>query len=106
MLYKVSQNSNHGLFSELPSPSTRVRHALAAAAAHPLNFEVSRCRTSIFKRCFLPAQARMWNILTFTLFDTGRLDGFKGTVNIGCLPELCFSVFGGASACGNATIYK
>ena len=27
MLYKVNSNSNHCLFSELPSASTRVRHA-------------------------------------------------------------------------------
>ena len=46
ILYKVNSNSNHCLFSELPSASTRVRHTRAAAAAHPLEFEVSRCRTS------------------------------------------------------------
>ena len=41
MLFKVNVNSNHCLFNELPSASTRVRHTLAAAAAHPLEFEVS-----------------------------------------------------------------
>ena len=40
MLYKVNSNPNHCLFSELSSASTRVRHA------HPLEFEVSRCRRS------------------------------------------------------------
>ena len=34
MLYKVNSNSNHCLFSELPSASTRIRHTRAAAAAH------------------------------------------------------------------------
>ena len=43
MLYKVNSNSNHCLFSELPSASTRVLYTRAAAAAHPLEFEVSRC---------------------------------------------------------------
>ena len=38
MLYKVNLNSNHCLFSELPSASTRVRYTRAAAAAHPLEF--------------------------------------------------------------------
>ena len=42
MLFKVNSNSNHCLFSELPSISLRVRHTRAAAAAHPLEFEVSR----------------------------------------------------------------
>ena len=59
MLYKVNSNSNHCLFSELLSGSTRVRHAQAAAAAYPLEFEVSSCRTYQFARSFLPAQVRM-----------------------------------------------
>ena len=41
--------------------SVRVRHTRAAAAAHPLEFEVSRCRSSQFARCFPPAQTRVWN---------------------------------------------
>ena len=51
------------LFSELPSAPTRVRHIRAAAAAHPLEFELSRCRTSQFARSFLPAQVLLWNDL-------------------------------------------
>ena len=42
LLYKVNSSSNHCLFIELPSASVRVRHTQAAAAAHPLEFEVSR----------------------------------------------------------------
>ena len=80
-MYKVNYNSNHGLFSELPSASTRVRPSRAASAAHPLEFDVSRCRMSKFARSFLPAQVRSWNDLPYTLFDTGTLDGYKGAVN-------------------------
>ena len=50
MLYKVISNSNYCLFSEFPSASTRVRYSLAAAAAHPLEFDVSWCRTCQFVR--------------------------------------------------------
>ena len=78
MLYKVNSNSNHCLFRELPSAYTRVRHSGAAAVAHPLEFEESRCRTSQFARFFLPVQVRMWNALPYTVFDTGTLDGLKG----------------------------
>ena len=67
MLIKVNSTSNHCQFSELPSASTRVRHNRAEAAAHPLEFEVSKCRTSQFARCFLPAQVRMWNDLPYTV---------------------------------------
>ena len=77
MLYKVNSNSNHCLFSGLPSVSIRFQNSGAAAAAHPLEFEVSRYRTSQFARSFLPAQVRMWNDLSYTVLDTGALDGFK-----------------------------
>ena len=46
MLCKVNSNFNHCLFSELPSANVRVQYTQAAAAAHPLGFVVSRCRTS------------------------------------------------------------
>ena len=108
MLYKVTANSNHCLFSELPSASTRVRHTRAAVAVHPLEFEVSRCRTSQFARRFLQAQVRTWNDLPYTAFDTGTLDGFKGAVNRWLLPKVVFtSVFRGAGVSGVAkVIYK
>ena len=71
MFYKVNSNDNHCLFSELPSASTRVRHA----AAHPLEFEVSRCRSSQFARSFLLARVRLWNDLPYTVFDAGWVQG-------------------------------
>ena len=106
--YKVNSNSYHCLFSELPSASTRVRHARAAATAHPLEFDVSWCRTSQFGRYFLPAQAQMWIGLPYTVLDTGTLDGFKGAVNRWLLPGVVFSsVFCAAGACGvGKTTYK
>ena len=58
VLYKVNSNSNHCL------------HVRAAAVAHLLEFEVSRCRMSQFARCFLPAQTRVWNDLPYTVFIT------------------------------------
>ena len=108
MLYKVSSNSNHWLFSELLSASVRVRHTRAPAAAHPLNFGVSRCRPSQFARCFLRSRLVCGsNDLPNTVFDTGTLDGFKGAVNHWLLPWVVFSSFCGVGACGVAkAIYK
>ena len=51
-----------------PSASVRVQHIQAAAAAHILEFEVSRCRTSKFAWCFQPAQTRVWNYLHHTVW--------------------------------------
>ena len=62
MLYKVNSNSNHCLFSELPSASVRVRHSKLRLQL-TLEFEVSRCRTSQFARCFLAAQTHVRNDL-------------------------------------------
>ena len=90
-VYNVNFNFNHFLLSEVPSDSTRVRHTRAAAAVHPLEFEISRCRTSQFARSFMPDQVRMWNDLPYTLFDTRTLDGFKGTVNRWLLPRVLFT---------------
>ena len=86
MMYKVNANSNHCLFSELPSASTSVRHTRAAAAAHPLELEVSRCRPSELAKYFLPAQVSKWNDLPYTVFGTGTFNKFKGAVNCCLLP--------------------
>ena len=103
MLYKVNSTSNHCLFSKLPCASTWFRQTRTAAAAHPLEFEVRRCRTSQFARSFLPAQVRLWDDLPITVFDTGTLNGYKSVVNRWLLPWIVFSsVFRGAGACGVA----
>ena len=73
VLYNVNSNSNHCLLSELPSASTRVRHTRAVAAAHLLEFEVSRSRTSQFSRCFRPVLVRMWNDLPYIIFGFGYI---------------------------------
>ena len=90
MLYKVNSNSNHCRFSELPSAFTRVRQTRPAAAAHPLEFEVSRCRKSQFARSFLPAQVWMWNYIPYIAFDTRSWMGSRVQSTVGCFPELCF----------------
>ena len=45
---KVNSHSNHCLLCELLSTSYRFWHTRAASAANPMEFEVSRCRTSQF----------------------------------------------------------
>ena len=69
MLYLVNSYSNHCLLSEISSASVRVWHTRAVTAAHPLEFEVSRCRTCQIARCFLPAKTCVWNELPYTVFN-------------------------------------
>ena len=80
VLYKVYSNSNHCLFSKLPSVSTRVWYTRAAVAAHKLELEVSKCRTSQFARYFLSAQVHMWDD-QYTVFDTELWTGFRKPFN-------------------------
>ena len=87
MLYEVYSNLKHCLFSKLPSASTRVRYVRAAAAAHPLEYDVSRCGAFQFPSVSCrPMQVRMWNDLPYTVFPTGMLNAFKAS-------ELCFLQF-------------
>ena len=85
----VNSNTNHCLFSEIPSDSVRVRHTRAAAAAHPVEFEVSRCRTSQFATCFLPAQTRVQTFFALCLTPE-RLMGLREHSIVGCFPEFVF----------------
>ena len=95
LLYKVNSNSRHGLFSELSICFCKSSTFRAVAAAHPLEFEVSRCRPSQFARCRQhgrqhddqsPAATGLRNDLPYTVFDTGTIDGFKGAVNRWLVP--------------------
>ena len=85
---RITDCSVSNVCSVIPSASTSVRHPLTAAAAHPLEFEVSGCRTSQFARRFMQAQIGLWNDLPYTVFGTGTLDRFKGTVNCWFLSSL------------------
>ena len=78
MLYKINSNWNN-LFSQFPSATVRDQHTGAATAAHPLEFEITRCRLSQFAGCFLPSQTRVWNNLLSIVFVTVTFDGYKGS---------------------------
>ena len=103
MLCKVNSNSNHCLFSTLPSASTRVRQpefvnpsasTRVAAAAHPLEFKVSRCKMSQFPMHF---SSRPWfecgmTFLHCTLRQNVRCVQREQSI-VGCFPELSFLRF-------------
>ena len=107
MLYKVNSSSNHCLFSERPPASTRVRHSRAASAAHPVEFEVSRCRTSRYSQVFpsgsgsnveWPSLHRVWDR------NAGWVQGYSQPL-VDSLS--CVYFFRNADACGVAkTIFK
>ena len=92
MLYKVNSNSNHCLFSVLPSASTRVRHARAGAAAHPLELKYQGVGANLLGlSCRLRFDCRM----TFPILCLipERWMGSRVQSTVGCFPQLCFVQF-------------
>ena len=95
MLCKVNSNSIivfsvsfHLLLPEFDIPS--------CDRSSFIEVRVSRCRMFQFARCFLPAQARMWNDLPFEVFNTKTFDGFNGAVNRWLFPRVVFFLFSAA----------
>ena len=93
ILYKINANSNHCLFSELPSTSTRVRHTELGPQLIHWNLKCQSVEPPYLKRCFMPAQVQMWNDLPYTVLGTGTLDDSREQSTVGCFPELCFLQF-------------
>ena len=83
IVYKVS--------CPLPLP-LQSSQTWAAVAAHWLEFEVSRCRTSQFSKCFPPTKFVCG--MTFpTVFNTGTMNGFKRAINCWLLRWVVFFQF-------------
>ena len=90
MLYKVNLYSNHRLLSELPSASVRVWHTRAVSAAHPLGFEVSRCRMSKFARCFPAGPDICWIIFPTLCLTLKNLMDLREQFIVRFFPEFFF----------------
>ena len=106
MLYKDNSNSNHSLFSELPSAYTWVRHSELRPQLIHWSLKYQGVERPNLLGLTFRLMVRMWNELLYTVVDTGMLDGFKGAVNHWLLPWVVFSsVFRGAGPCGTNSSY-
>ena len=81
MLYKIRSNPMHPLNSLLPSLFVPARATRGALAAHRYAYAVPRCRTSQFRRSFIPWSVSLWNSLGDSVFDGVGLGGFKSRAN-------------------------
>ena len=66
MLYKIRCNPMHLLYSALAMP-VRVTHG--AVIAHRYTYAPPRCRTSQYRRTFIPLSVPLWNDLSDHVFD-------------------------------------
>ena len=68
----------HPLSGALPVPGRVTRGALVA---HRHSFAVPSCRTSQYRRTFVPHSVSQWNDLSVPVFDGVGLAGVKGRAN-------------------------
>ena len=61
MLFKIKSNPVHPSSSALPLPYVPVRVTLGALVAHRHSFTPPRCKTSQYRRSFVPLLMSLWN---------------------------------------------
>ena len=81
MLFKIKSNPMHQLSGRLPLPYVPARVTHGALVAHRHLFTPPRCRTSQYRRTFVPLSVSLWNNLSDPVFDGVGLAGFKSRAN-------------------------
>ena len=81
MLYKIRCNPMHPLCGALPVPYVPVRVTRGALIVHRYIYVPPRCRTSQYRRTFIPLSVYLWNDLVDPVFDGVGLAGFKSRSN-------------------------
>ena len=81
MLYMIKCNPMHPVYAALPVPYASVRVTRGALVAHRYTDAPLRCRTSQYRRTFIPFSVSLWNDLAVPVFDDAGLAGFKGRAN-------------------------
>ena len=81
MLYKIRCNPMHPLYGALPVPYVPVRVTRGAVVAHRYTYAPPRCRTSQYRRTFIPLSVSLWTDLGESVFDGVVLPGFKSMAN-------------------------
>ena len=71
----------HLLSCALPLPYVPARVTRGALVAHRHSFAPPRCRTSQYRRSFVPLSVSLWNDLSDPAFDGVGLEGFKSKAN-------------------------
>ena len=71
----------HPLYGALHVPYVPVRITRGAVIAHRFTDAPLHCRTSQYRRTFIPWSVSLWNDLSDPVFDGVGLAGFKSKVN-------------------------
>ena len=75
MLFKIKSNPMHRLSGAFPLPYVPARVTRGVLVAHRHSFAPPRCRTSQYRRSFMPLSVSLWNDLSDRVFDGVGLAG-------------------------------
>ena len=70
----------HLLYGALPVSYVPVRVTRGAVMAHRYTYAPPRCRTSQYRRIFIPWSVSLWNNLSDPVFDGVGLAGFSSFI--------------------------
>ena len=81
MLYKIRCNPMHPLCGALLVQYVPGQVTRGAVIAHRFTYALPRCRTSQYRRTFIPLSVSLWNDLSDPVFNGVGLAGFKSRAN-------------------------
>ena len=81
MLYKIRCNPMLPLNDALPGLCVPVQVTRRALVAHRYTYAPPRCRTSQYRKIFVPFSVSLWNDPADPVFDGVELAGFKSRAN-------------------------
>ena len=81
MIFKIRCNPMHPLSGALPLPYVPARVTRGALVAHRHSFAPPRCKTSQYRRSFVPLTVSLWNDLSDPVFEGVGLADFKSRAN-------------------------
>ena len=84
MLYKIGCNLMHPINGALLGPYVLERVMRGAQVEHLYTYTPLRCRTSQYRRTFIPLSVSLWNDRADPVFDGVGLAGFKSRANVFC----------------------
>ena len=81
MLFKIESTPMHPVSGALPLPYVPARVTRGALVTHRHSFAPPRCKTSQYRRSFVPLSVSLWNDHSEPVFDGVGLAGFKSRAN-------------------------
>ena len=93
ILYQIRCNPMHPLNFALPEPYVPVLVTLGDLVTHRYTYAPPCCRTSQYRRRFIPLSVSLWNDLGNPVFDGVGLAGYKSRASAFYWPQLLYPYY-------------